>query len=83
MCTTSEDCFDKGPRRALLRRDVESLRPPGSGEVVSCLAWVQGESRDSGLRLGLDARADSGISSGHPERLEGNLGHPSQFQDQG
>ena len=67
----------------LLRREVESLRPPGSGEFICCLAWVVGESLDSGFRLGLDAWADNGISSVHPERLEGNLGTPSHFRNQG
>ena len=67
----------------LLRCEVESLRPPRSGEVLCCLAWILGESRDSGFRLGLDARADNGISLVHPERLEGNLETPSPFQDQG
>ena len=67
----------------LLRREVESLRPPRSGEVICCLAGIMGKSRDSGFRLGLDARADNGTSSAHPERLEGNQGTPSHFQDQG
>jgi len=67
----------------LLRREVESLRPPRSGEVICCLAGFLGESCDSGLGLGLDARADNGISPVHPERLEGNLGTPSPFPDQG
>ena len=53
---------------------------PRSGEVICCLAEIMGKSRDSGLRLGLDARVDSGISSVHPERLEGNLGTPPIFK---
>src|SRR2546425_7482047 len=28
-------------------------------ETICCLAWIPGESRDSGLRLGLDGRAES------------------------
>ncbi len=34
------------------------LDPP-SPEVICCLAGIPGESRDSGLRLGLDGRAES------------------------
>ena len=64
------------PDRPLLRREVESLRPPRSGEVICCLAWILGESRDSGLRLGLDARADHGISSGASRTIRGKSRDP-------
>ena len=56
-----------------MRREVESLRPPRSGEVTHCLARVLGESRDSALRLGLDARANHGISSGASRTITGKL----------
>jgi hypothetical protein len=68
----------------LLRREIESLRPPrGSGEVIFCLAPILGESRDSGLRLDLDARADHGISSGASRTITGKSRAPSHFQHQG
>ena len=47
---------DSSPQ-PLLRREVESLRPP-SGEVSRCLALIPGESRNSGRGLGFDARAN-------------------------
>ena len=44
------------PDSALLCREVESLRPPFFAEVSRRLAGILGESWDSGLSLGLDAR---------------------------
>jgi hypothetical protein len=79
---TRETCFHKGPREPLLRREVESLRPP-SPEVICCLAGVPGESRDSGLGLGLDARADSGISSGASRTIRGKSRDPLPFSKSG
>src|SRR3989442_12454287 len=67
------------PERPLLRREVESLRPPRSGEVICCLAWILGESRDSRSRLGLDARADNGISSGASRTIRGKSRDPLPF----
>src|SRR6266571_3748534 len=55
----------------LLRREVVSLSPPRSGETICRPAWILGESHDSGLRRGLDARADSGISSGASRTIRG------------
>jgi len=60
----------------LLRREVVSLGPPRSGEVICCLAGFLGESHDSGLRLGLDARADNGISSGASRTITGKSRTP-------
>ncbi len=80
------DCwfhFHQRPRRRFLRREVESLRPPGSGEVICCLAWILGESRDSGVRLGLDARADDGISSGASRTVSGKSRDPLPFSRSG
>ena len=67
----------------LLRREVESLRPPRSGEVICCLAGIMGKSRDSGFRLGLDARADNGISSGASRTVGGKSGDPLSFSRSG
>jgi hypothetical protein len=67
----------------LLRREVVSLRPPGSGEVICCLAWILGESRDSGFRLGLDARADHVISSGASRTIRGKSRDPLPFSISG
>ena len=71
------------PDCPLLRREVESLRPPGSGEVICCLAGFLGESRDSGLRLGLDAWADNGISSGASRTVRGKSRDPLPFSRSG
>src|SRR5438309_6634663 len=71
------------PDCPLLRREVESLRPPGSGEVICCLAGFLGESRDSGLRLGLDAWADNGISSGASRTIRGKSRDPLPFSRSG
>jgi hypothetical protein len=46
-------------------------KAPYPGEVIFCLAWILGESRDSGLRLGLDAKAKLAIISAKPERFSG------------
>src|SRR2546427_5392673 len=67
----------------LLRREVESLRPPRSGEVICCLAWILGESPDSGLRLGLDARSDHRISSGASRTITGKSRNPLPFSRSG
>src|SRR2546425_11308033 len=67
----------------LLRREVESLRPPRSGEVICCPAWILGESRDSGFRLGLDARADNRISSGASRTIRGKSRDPLPFSRSG
>src|SRR5438132_14314433 len=67
----------------LSRREVESLRPPRSGEVICCLAGFLGESRDSGLKLGLDARADNGISSGASRTVRGKSRDPLPFSRSG
>ena len=67
----------------LLRREVESLRPPRSGEVICCLAWFLGESRDSGFRLGLDAGAVNGISSGASRTVGGRSRDPLPFSRSG
>jgi len=75
--------FQKGPRQPLLRGEVESLRPPRSGEVICCLAWILGESHDSGLRLGLDARADHGVSSGASRTVRGKSRDPLPFSRSG
>src|SRR5947209_15890022 len=69
--------------RPLLRREVVSLGPPRSGEVICCLAGFLGESHDSGLRLGLDARADNGISSGASRTIRGKSRDPLPFSRSG
>ena len=71
------------PDRPLLRREVESLRPPGSREIICCLAGIPGESHDSGFRLDLDARADNGISSGASRTIRGKSRDPLPFSRSG
>ena len=66
-----------------MRREVESLRPPRSGEVICCLAGFLGESHDSGFRLGLDARADNGVSSGASRTVSGKSSTPLPFSRSG
>src|SRR6266571_1391248 len=51
-------------------------KTPRSGEVICCLARILGESHDSGLRPGLDARADNGISSGASRTIRGKSRNP-------
>ena len=79
---TIETYFHEGPREPLLRREVESLRPP-SPEVICCLAVILGESRDSGFRLGLDAWAVNGISSGASRTVRGKSRDPLPFSISG
>ncbi len=65
-----------------MRHEVESLRPP-SPEVICCLAGFLGESRDSGLGLGLDAMADNVISSGASRTIRGKSMDPLPFSRSG
>ena len=58
-------------------------KTPRSGEVLCCLAGFLGESRDSGFRLGLDARADNGISSGASRTVRGKSRDPLPFSRSG
>ena len=67
---TIETYFHEGPREPLLRREVESLRPP-SPEVICCLAVILGESQDSRLNPGVDREAKLAIISASPERFQG------------
>src|SRR5205807_8275557 len=67
----------------LLSREMRSLRPPRSGEVICCLARILGESRDSGLGLGLYARANHGISSGTSRTISGKSRDPLPFSKSG
>ena len=83
MKEKKDSAKDLFPGKALLCREAESLRPPRSGEVISCLARILGESRDSGLRLGLDARADRGISSGASRTIRGKSRTPLPFSRSG
>ena len=71
------------PDHPLLHDEVESLRPPRSGEVICCLAGFLGEFRESGFRLGLDARADNGISSGASRTIRGKSRDPLPFSRSG
>jgi len=45
----SSRLLSQGSEEGSLLREVGSLRPPGSGEVICCLTWFPGESRDSGF----------------------------------
>src|SRR5712692_7515782 len=53
----------------LLRREALCARPPPPREVSRCLAGVLGESRDSGLGLGFDARPDLAVLTTRHERF--------------
>ena len=46
--------FWKGSDRALIRREVRSLRPPYFLETISCPPVIMGETGDSGHRPGWD-----------------------------
>jgi hypothetical protein len=55
---TSDFANQTVPSTTLASRDAIAKTPP-FGEEICCLVVILGESRDSGLRLGLDARAES------------------------
>jgi len=80
MCTTSEDSFHKGPRRALLRREVESLRPPGLERSFAVWQGFWASLMIQGLDWAWMPGRIMGFHRGHLERLEGNLGHPPLFK---
>jgi hypothetical protein len=46
--------FYRGPREPLMRREVESLRPPIFLETISCPALILGDSSRSKRGLGFD-----------------------------
>src|SRR5207245_4462219 len=73
---------DLFPGKSCVRREAESLRPP-SPEVVCCLAWILGESRDSGRVPGLGRIMDDGISSGGSRTFGGKSRDPLSFSRSG
>jgi hypothetical protein len=68
-----EGYFHKESLDASLVTRGPIAKTPYFPETVSCLALILGESGDSGLGLGLDARAKDGRYSGIPERFMGEM----------